>query len=277
MTGWLIYEADNVSRNQFFVDRWMAAAAARGITIRLALTRDLAWGVRDGRLFLAHQAGWPLPDFVVMRTQQPLLSQHLEMMSISCFNNAEVARTVNDKRATHMLLADRLPMMDTAFVAPGAFYAPFPYPVVVKAAHGCGGRQVFLAHTQEEYAQALGRVAPDEAVVQPLSDQPGRDLRVYLLGDRVVGAMLRTAASDFRGNFGLGGDSGPVDIPPDVAGYLDVVRQAFTFGLVGVDFIFHKGRAVFNEIEDAVGTRMLYQHTSMDIVQDYLDMILTKM
>lgn len=277
MTGWLIYEADNISRNQFFIDRWMDAAQARKVRIHLALTRDIAWGVREGSLFVRHAQGLQTPDFVVMRTNQPLLSEHLESMGIPCFNNARVARIANDKRATHMLFSQRLPMMDTAFVTPSTFHMPFQYPVVVKAAHGCGGRQVFLAHDRQAYQNALNKIAPDEAVVQPLSDQPGRDLRVYVLGDRVVAGMLRSAASDFRGNLGLGGDSAPTQIPEDVLQYVDVVKQSFSFGLVGVDFIFHQGRAVFNEIEDAVGTRMLYQHTHMDIVQEYLDLIMTKL
>lgn len=276
MTGWLVYETDNVARNTFFIDRWMDAAQTRGITIRLALTRDTAWGVRAGRGFLEHHSGWPRPDFVVMRTQQPLLSRHLEDMGIPCFNNAHVAAIANDKRATHMLFKDALPMMDTAFVAPGAFYVPFPFPVVVKAAHGCGGRQVYLAKDTAGYEDALRRIAPDEAVVQPVCDQPGRDLRVYVLGGSIVAGMLRTAASDFRGNLGLGGDSGRVDIPDDILRHVDVVRQTFTIALVGVDFIFHQGRAVFNEVEDAVGTRMLYQHTDRDIVREYLDLIMTK-
>ena len=34
----------------------------------------------------------------------------------------------------------------------------------------------------------------------------------------------------------------------------------------GIDFIFHHNKAVFNEIEDAVGARMLYATTDIDIV-----------
>ena len=30
MTGWMVYEAHNIARNQFFIDRWMQATKARG-------------------------------------------------------------------------------------------------------------------------------------------------------------------------------------------------------------------------------------------------------
>ena len=44
-----------------------------------------------------------------------------------------------------------------------------------------------------------------------------------------------------------------------------------------VDFVFHQGKAYLNEIEDAVGTRMLYQFTDVKIVEEYMDLILRVM
>ena len=44
--------------------------------------------------------------------------------------------------------------------------------------------------------------------------------------------------------------------------------------LVGVDyFVDLQGELYINEIEDAVGTRMLYQFTNKQIVQDYMQLI----
>lgn len=59
-------------------------------------------------------------------------------------------------------------------------------------------------------------------------------------------------------------------------GYIHDIMEVFDFGLVGIDFIFHRGSLVFNEIEDAVGTRMLYTG-GLDIVPDYLDFILSRL
>ena len=49
----------------------------------------------------------------------------------------------------------------------------------------------------------------------------------------------------------------------------------FDFSLVGIDFVFHRGKMVFNEIEDVVGARMLYSKTDINIVSLYLDFILS--
>ena len=45
----------------------------------------------------------------------------------------------------------------------------------------------------------------------------------------------------------------------------------------GIDFTFNNEKAVFNEIEDAVGARMLYQVSDIDIVEMYIKYILEQL
>ena len=54
------------------------------------------------------------------------------------------------------------------------------------------------------------------------------------------------------------------------------VIRLFDFDFVGIDFIFNNGKMVFNEIEDVVGSRMVYTYTDIDIVEMYVDYILEK-
>lgn len=274
MRGWLVYEAQNIQRNGFFIDRWMQAANAEALDLRLVKTCELTYGIRGGGPFLMMSGLDEKPDFIVMRCNQPLLSLHAESMGIAVFNNSKVARICNDKRLTHSLLAGQVPMMDTAFLAPDAFHVPFPFPLVLKGVQGSGGREVYRADNSAQYQEALKAIAPDHAVAQSLCDEPGRDMRVYVLGDRIITCMLRYSTTDFRSNIGLGAASNPVDLPAQVREYVTIIQSHFSFGLVGIDFIFHRGQPVFNEIEDAVGTRMLYMHTGRDIAREYLALIL---
>ena len=53
------------------------------------------------------------------------------------------------------------------------------------------------------------------------------------------------------------------------------IVDMFSFGLVGIDFLIdEKGAFVFNEIEDVVGARMLYQLTDINLVERYFKYIL---
>ena len=276
MKGLLIYERFESVRNRRFIEYWLDAAKAKGIDLKLVLIEEMAFGLENNKLFLSVGGERVTADFAVVRAKKPLLSHHLENMGIAVFNPASVSEILNDKRRTHALLHEDFPMMDTAFIE-GDSPSPFPYPVVVKASAGCGGREVRLCADEESYAAALKDFAYS-AVVQPLCDTPGRDVRVYMLGKTILQGMLRYSdTEDFRANFGLHHCAKPIDIPEDIRRMALSVAQRFDFGLVGVDFIFDHGRPLFNEAEDVVGTRMLYQYTQIDPVPLYLDFILKKL
>lgn len=276
MKGLLIYERHESIRNHRFIEYWLETAKVKQVDLQLVLIEELAFGLRDNKPFLMVNGENVAADFAVVRAKKPLLSHHLEKMGVAVFNPAYVSEILNDKRKTHALFQDDFPMMDTAFVE-GDSPSPFPYPVVVKASAGCGGREVRLCDNEESYRQALKDFAYS-AVVQPLCDTPGRDVRVYMLGKKILQGMLRYSdTEDFRANFGLHHCAKPIDIPDDIRRMALMAADRFDFGLVGVDFIFDHGRALFNEAEDVVGTRMLYQYTEMDIVPMYMDYILGRL
>ncbi len=274
MLGYLIYRPEDVARNERFIGFFMEAAEKRGVTLELTTTDRLTLGIRDGRPFMLPKT----PDFAVVRGMLPDLSEHLEACGARVFNSAFVSRVCNDKRKTHAYLASRgIPMLDTAFVSAACPRHPFDYPVVVKASAGCGGRQVYLCRDEREYIDRLAAVFPDTAVVQPLCDTPGRDIRAYVLDGEIVQAMLRYSDDDFRSNFGLHGTAKPHELSSEERALIERVIPLFDAALIGVDLIYHKGKPYINEIEDAVGTRMLYQYTDIGIVDLYMDVIIKKL
>ena len=275
MKAWLVYEKNNIKRNYRFIAHWIKLGKLSGVEFKLVLKEQLIYGVQNDDLFLKVNGVDLRPDFAVMRLNAPLISEFLEKMDIPVFNNARVARICNDKRLTHMELSGIVPMMDTAFVDSSSKKAPFSYPVVVKASNSCGGRKVFLCNNEIEYISSLNECYPDTAVVQPLSDTVGKDVRVYILDNKILKPMMRYSTDgDFRSNIGQGGSAMPYDLDSETKKHVMKILSRFDFDFVGVDFIFHKGRLLFNEIEDAVGTRMLYAHTDIDPVKCYLEHII---
>ena len=51
------------------------------------------------------------------------------------------------------------------------------------------------------------------------------------------------------------------------------ILQKIPLDYGAVDFIFHNGQAVLNEIEDAAGARMLYENTDIDIARMFVEYI----
>lgn len=55
------------------------------------------------------------------------------------------------------------------------------------------------------------------------------------------------------------------------------IIDAYDFGLVGIDFMFTEdGKLIFNEIEDAVGSRTLSMLTDINILEAYISYIKEK-
>ncbi|MDO5022343.1 MAG: ATP-grasp domain-containing protein [Eubacteriales bacterium] len=278
MNAWIVYENGNTQRNYKFIRHWINLGKEKGVKFKLVLSDQLFYGVENNKLALKLKDKDERPDFALMRLSAPFLSQHMEDMGIPVFNNAHVAHICNDKRLTHAYLAGQVPMIDTAFVDISSKTAPFKYPVVVKASNSCGGRKVFLCKDDQEYVEALKLCYPDTAVVQPLSDTLGKDVRVYVLGNKILQPMMRFSTDgDFRSNIGQGGDATPFELDLETKKYVEKIISNFDFSFVGIDFIFNKGKLLFNEIEDAVGTRMLFAHTAIDPVQEYLNYIIKQL
>ncbi len=264
MKGWLIYDPAGAQQNRRFIDFWISAAHERGVTIQLLLT----------------DAPFPAekPDFAVVRTMNPMLSRSVESMGVPVFNAACVSEVCNDKWKTYCL-AETLgvPYPKTIYVPQPSQLPLHPYPYVLKSCTGHGGTQVYMIANDYERQHAVDALQGIPCVLQePVSDL-GKDLRIYVLGDKILAAMLRTSQTDFRSNFCLGGHAEPYQLGDRELKIVKTFSSALPFGLVGIDLIFHHGKTVFNEIEDVVGCRMLYTHTKLDPVALYLDYILQEL
>ena len=277
MKGALFYEGFEAERNKHYIDLYFKGCQKRGIELSLYLLERLSFGVEGGEPFLFYE-GKPLvlPDFAVMRLREPLLSRQLEKMGVKTFNTSAVCELTNDKRRTYQFAQEiGLPMMDSWFLTREKTELSFSYPVVVKSAGGFGGHAVRLANDKGELDVALSAFSPDRAVVQRLASDAGKDLRVYVVGNEIVCSMLRTSNGDFRSNYGLGGSAAPYVLNARETDMVNRVLKHINLGFAGIDFVFHNGEAVFNEIEDVVGARMLYAYTNIDIVERYLDHIVS--
>ena len=87
------------------------------------------------------------------------------------------------------------------------------------------------------------------------------------MGENVVAAVKREAISGFKSNFSLGGSAKEVAPTPSQEKVIALLYKHLEFDFVGVDFIMDNGEWVLNEIEDPVGSRMLYHSTGIDIAK----------
>lgn len=282
MVAWIIYYRKQAEYNRQYIDLYKTEGVRLGILIKLILVEELEFGVQDNQWFLKYEKQQvEYPDFAINRAIYPLLSRQLELMGIKVFNNSFVADVCNDKAKTYQYLAGTgIPMVSSGFYRNSQLdelLTRTEQPSVIKAVDGHGGNQVFLidrikGSPIDEIKKAMGA---SDVVLQPLTGSRHQDLRVYVIGKEIIAAVLRTAKEGFRANYSLGGEVCLYRLSDTERSFVETIIERFDFGLAGIDFIIgDEGELIFNEIEDVVGARMLYQCSDINIAGLYLNHIL---
>ncbi len=142
-------------------------------------------------------------------------------------------------------------------------------PVVLKTLQGTQGVGVMLVHTPISLGSVLETLRgldQDVILQQFIAEGAGRDYRAFVIGNRVVAAMMRTAAEgDFRSNIHQGGEGRLVQLSP--AYERVAIRAARVHGLqiAGVDLMqTHSGPAVI-EVNSSPGFEGIEKATRLNI------------
>lgn len=273
--GWLIYNREDAPKNSGYID-WMLDEAKRlDLDLRLHYREDLQMGHRFDHLYVEHkQRPVELPNFAIIRTIDPFFTKQLEQLHIVCFNSSIISEVANDKAKTHQYLTSiGIPMSDTVYCYGQPTANDMEFPFIVKEIHGRGGKQVYLIIDETDLVDL-----PEAKWIAQKPGIFGRDIRVFVIGNRIMAAVLRESSSDFKANYTLGGSASLYELSVDERVLVERIIEAFDFGMVGIDFIFAEdGSLLLNEIEDVVGSRTLSALSDINIVKEYLLFIKEKL
>ena len=255
--GILVYTSADAEYNEWFIDHIIEEGRKCNLDIRLVLSDKEE--VPDNDI-----------DFAIVRNRDSKLCKRLEENNIRCFNSSYVVNIGNDKWEMYKdFNAAGIPVMYTQ-------RTKLPYPFVMKPVDGHGGENVYLIKNADEYKRAID-TNPDEKtgkfIFQVPVTEKGRDIRVYVVGGIILTAMERIAVDtekDFRSNYSLNGNAKEHALTDEELKLAAKVADHIKADFVGIDLIYNNGRPVVNEIEDAVGTRMLYSLTDIDPVREFI-------
>ncbi|MFC0188007.1 RimK family alpha-L-glutamate ligase [Fictibacillus aquaticus] len=278
-SGWIIYTKQDAQTNKEYIEWFLKEASLLKLSLRLLERERFIIGVKNGRNCLLYDGKeLNLPDFAVVRCIDSLFSHHLEIMDIKVFNPSLVSEIANDKARTHQFLAQHhIPMTETYFIDKvhcKQELIPLDFPFVLKESGGRGGKNVHLVHTIEELQELVTSSESRSWVAQRLAGTPGKDVRVFIVGQKIAGAVLRSSESDFRANFSLGGTAELYYLNDEEKTLVENIASLLPVGMAGIDFLFDEnGKFLFNEIEDVAGSRTLSACSDINIVRLYLEHI----
>lgn len=280
--GWLIYSEQDAIYNQSYIKWFIDEAKKQNIALQLILREELTIGVSGNKnSTLLKGKKTILPNFAIIRTVEPLLNLHLESLGMPIFNSSYISEVANHKARTYFEVEKLgIPMVNTAFFNRNNLtsHVPMPFPFVIKEAAGRGGKQVYFIENEHDWDVFISNASPTDYVVQSTDVQLGKDLRVFIVGKEIIGAVLRESSSDFRANFKLGGSAKLYRLSLAEKEMVGKIINHFDFGMVGIDFLIgHQNELLFNEIEDVVGSRTLSAVSDINILEKYVTHIKTRL
>lgn len=211
------------------------------------------------------------------------LTRHFESLGVYVQNNAGAITSSRDKLYSLQLL------QKSGLDIPTTGFANSPNdtndlinmvggaPLIVKLLEGTQGRGVVLAETAkaaESVINAITSLGANLLVQEFVKEADGKDLRLFVIGGKVITSMMRTAApGEFRANIHQGGSASLVKIT--AAERKLAIKAAKTLGLevAGVDIIRSSKGPLLLEVNSSPGLEGIEAATGIDVAGAMIEAI----
>lgn len=262
MKGYIYYESEGAMKNAKFIKELIEEALK--LDIELELLVDDAMPTKNA-------------SFIIFRGRDYRRAQQFEKDGFRVFNGSETNRIANNKLSTFELAV----MLGVPTVETHKLYTPKQidqYPVIVKTAHGYGGQEVYLCHDIEKVERLEKKHEGQLLVVQPYIEANSTDIRVFVIGDEIIGAVKRMGVDDFKSNYTLGGKIEKFKVSKKIELIVEKIVDALESDYIGIDFLLRpNGQVLLNEIEDPVGARSLYATHGISAAEKLVDYVKKEM
>ena len=229
-----------------------------------------------------------LPDVLLPRTGSGTdyfslaILRQLEHLGVAVINPSSAIEAVKDKLYAHQILAQsNLPIprtmlvrfpVDTHLVA-----QQIGFPCVIKLLVGSYGDGVVLSRDPASFRDLMELVSGldrSQSLIlqQYIGTRPGKDLRVWVIGGQVIGAMLRSSTDgSFKANISRGGDGQAFPLNPELERLARESAAALNLDIAGVDLLFDGDGYSICEVNSAPGFQGFETATGLNVARLVLE------
>jgi gamma-F420-2:alpha-L-glutamate ligase len=271
-------------------DRFISVADTMGIDFSLVYADEIDLIVsRDDRKSIRYQDGIvSLPEVILARTGSATghfnlsVLRQFERLNVPTLPNSDSIIASKDKMYAYQIMAQAgLPI-------PKTMLTRFPsncelvekqvgFPCVIKVVTGSHGAGVYLCENAKQFEDLSELISSldfkNSMIVQEyVQHSEGRDLRVIVVGGRVIGAMLRQSTDgSFKANISRGGQGLPFQIDDDMELLAIQVAKVLNLDIAGVDLLFHKDGYKVCEANSSPGFKGFEQALDINVPQKIFD------
>lgn len=293
MKGFILYskKSCDLGDDDYGVSRLIQSAKAKEIDLdiltpnqfELVATRD------DKKSILIDDQQTQIPDFVIPRlgsnTTYYALAVIRQLMHLGVYvcNDASAIEAVKDKLHMHQLLAhSNLPTPKTMLVKfpidISVVRREIGFPLVIKNVTGTEGSGIYLCESEEYFMDVMELVYSNNEkaniILQEfIQTSRGKDLRVFVLGGRVIGCMQRSSQTSFKANFSRGGQVEAFQMTPEIEWLATETAKLVNLDIAGIDLLFDGSGFKICEANSSPGFKGLEEVIGQSVAEDILEYI----
>jgi len=229
-----------------------------------------------------------LPDSLLARTGSGTgyfnlsVLRQFERLNVPTLPNSASIEASKDKMYANQILAQAgLPIpktMLTRFPCKAELVEKVVgFPCVLKVVTGSHGAGVYLCENAKQFEDLSELISSLDGktsmiIQEYIKFSEGRDLRVIVVGGRVIGAMKRTSTDgSFKANISRGGKGEPYDVDDEMEMLAIQVAKVLDLDVAGVDLLFHHDGYRICEANSSPGFRGFEQALGINIPQKIFD------
>jgi ribosomal protein S6--L-glutamate ligase len=209
--------------------------------------------------------------------------RQFEMMGVyPAVESQGISRSRDKLRSLQLLAAEGVGLPVTSFAhstkdIDGLVSLVGGSPLVVKLLEGTQGMGVVLAETKKAAESVIGAFRQLNAnilVQEFIKEAGGSDIRAFVVGNRVVAAMERTAApGEFRSNVHRGGHTRRVKLTPEERATAKRAAKILGLNVAGVDLMRSNHGPVVLEVNSSPGLEGIEGSTGVDVAGKVIEYI----
>ena len=274
----------------YSTERLVEAAKQRGHSVKVINTQKLAIDLQEGSPDLYYlQKQLSELDAVLPRIGASLtyfgtaVVRQFEQMDVFSVNSsAGIANSRDKLRSMQIFSKHNIGIPATSFVRQKKDVLPAiervgGAPVIIKLIEGTQGIGVLLAETvksAEGIIELLQSQKQNVLIQKFVAESKGKDIRAFVVGDEVVGAMRRVAqGQEFRSNVHRGGVTESIELNDEYRETAVRAAQIMGLKMAGVDMLEGKNGPQIMEVNSSPGLEGIEKCTQLDIAGSIVDYI----
>ena len=288
MKLWML--GNRLTTEMYERERFIEEADKYGIDFSLVFADEIDLIVsRDDRKSIRYRNDIvSLPDVLLARTGSGTgyfnlsVLRQFERLNVPTLPNSTSIEASKDKFHANQILAQAgLPI-------PKTMLTRFPckselvenqvgFPCVIKVVTGSHGAGVYLCENAKQFEDLSELISSldfkNSMIVQEyIKESEGKDLRVIVIGGRVVGAMQRKSTDgSFKANISRGGQGEPYDVDDEMEMLSIQVAKVLDLDVAGVDLLFHSDGYRICEANSSPGFKGFEATLGINIPQKIFD------